>query len=63
LRVSVGDDEIDARQAGHDHIVDRVAASAAYATDHDVWLQFLQLGGLQINRHFLLLSLGVGVCG
>ena len=63
LRVGVGDHEGDARKASCDHVVDRVASSAAYAAHHDVWLQFLQLGGVQINRHSLSLSLGVRLCG
>ena len=51
LRVGVGDDEIDARQAGHDHVVDRVAAGAAHAAHHDARLQFPQFGRLQVDGH------------
>ena len=53
LRVGVGDDEIDAREAGHDHVVDRVAAGAADAADHDARLQFPQFGSFEIDRHRL----------
>ena len=40
LRVGVGDEEIDAGQARHDHVVDGVAAAAAHAAHHDAGLQF-----------------------
>ena len=53
LCVGVGDDEVDPGEAGDNHVVDRVAAGAAYAAHHDAGLQFFQLGGLQINRHTL----------
>ena len=56
LRVGVGDDEIDARQAGHDHVVDRVAAGAADAAHHDAGLQFPEFGRLQIDRHACLIG-------
>ena len=57
LRVGVGDDEIDARQAGHDHVVDRVAAGAADAAHHDAGLQFPEFRRLQIDRHACLIAL------
>jgi hypothetical protein len=53
LRVSISDDEVDPGQARDDHIVDRVAAGASHAAHHNSGLQFLQLGGLQIDRHTL----------
>ncbi len=40
LRVGVGDDEVDARQPGHDHVVDRVAAGAADPDNDDAGLEF-----------------------
>ena len=58
LRVGVGDDEVDAGEAGDDHVVDRVAAGAADAADHDARLQFPQFGSLQIDRHILPHSVG-----
>src|SRR3984957_20600650 len=58
LRVSIGDDEVDPREARDDHVVNCVAAGAAYTAHHDAWLHFFQLGGLQIDRHTLPLSLG-----
>ena len=51
LGVGVGDDEIDAVEAGDDHVVDRVAAGAADAADHDARLQFPKFGSLEIDRH------------
>ena len=51
LRVGVGDEEIDAGQAGGDHVVDGVAAAAADAANHDAGLQFPQFGSLKIDRH------------
>ena len=39
LRIGVGDDEVDADEARDDHVVDRVAAGAADAADHDAGLQ------------------------
>src|SRR6185437_8024630 len=56
LRVGIGDDEIDAREARHDHVVDRVAAGAADATNHDAGLQFPQFRRLQIDRHASLIG-------
>ena len=38
LGVRVRDDEVDAGQAGDDHVVDRVAAGAADAENRDPWL-------------------------
>ena len=58
LRVGVGDDEIDARKARHDHVVDRVAARAADPADHNAGLQFPEFGSLQIDRHDCLIALG-----
>ena len=57
LRVGVGDDEIDARQPRHDHVVDRVAARAADAADHDAGLQFPEFRGFQIDGHPGLMTL------
>ena len=66
LGVGVGDDEIDAREAGHDHVVDRVAAGAADPAHHDPGLQFPQFGCLEIDGHRLasrhLGRIGSGSC-
>jgi len=37
LRVGVGDDEVDPGEAGDDHVVDRIAAGAAYQPVDEVW--------------------------
>ena len=53
LGVGVGDDELDAAQAGGDHVVDGVAAAAADAEHGDAGLQFGDVRLLQIDRHCL----------
>ena len=56
LRVRIGDDEVDALQAGLDHVVDGVAAGAADAEDGDPRLQFRDVRHLQIDTHGSVLS-------
>jgi hypothetical protein len=51
LGIGVGDDEFDALKARFDHVVDSVAARSADAEDHDPGLQFLGLGGENLERH------------
>jgi hypothetical protein len=43
-----------ALQAGIDHVVDGVAARAAYAEDRDARLQLLNVGHLQVDGHIIL---------
>ena len=57
LGVGVGDDEIDALQAGLDHVVDGVAAGAADAEHGDPRLQLTDVGDLQIDGHVCLFFL------
>ena len=59
LRIGVGDDEIDAAQAGRDHVVDGVAAGAADADDGDARLQVGQLRQLQLDAHVPVPSSGL----
>ena len=54
-------DEIDAGEAGGDHVVDGVAAGAADAEDHDAGLEFPEFGRFQIDRHLSGLSPAFGV--
>ena len=54
LRVGVRDHELDAVQAGLDHVVDGVAAGATDAEDGDVRLEFPDVRSLQIDCHDLL---------
>ena len=51
LRVGVGDDELDAVEAGRDHVVDGIAAGAADADDGDARLQVDELWKLQLDAH------------
>ena len=51
LGIGIGDDEFDTLQARFDHVVDGVAARSADAEDHDPRLQFLGLGGENLERH------------
>ena len=60
LRVGVGDDEIDALQAGGDHVVDGVAARAADAEHGDARLQLTDVGDFQIDGHGCLFFLYAG---
>ena len=55
LGVGIGDDEIDALQAGGDHVVDGVAAGAADPEHGDPRLQLADVGNFQIDAHGCLL--------
>ena len=55
LGVGIGDDEIDALQAGGDHIVDGVAARAADTEHGDAGLELTDVGDIQIDGHGCLL--------
>src|SRR5262249_55525960 len=46
LRVGISDDELNALQAGCDHVVDRIAAGAANAEHGDAWFQLAQVGNV-----------------
>ena len=56
LRVSVGDDEIDALQTCRDHVIDSVTATAANTENGDAWLQLGDIRLLQLYRHFTIPS-------
>ena len=56
LRVGIGDDEVDALQAGRDHVVDRIAAGAADAEHGDARFHFANVGDRQIDGHVCLMS-------
>ena len=56
LCIRVGHDEINALEAGIDHIVDRIAATAANTENGDPRLQLGNVGLLEIDRHGLHLS-------
>ncbi len=51
LRVGVGDDEIHALQPGGDHVVDGVAAGAAYAEHGNPRLQLANIRDVEIDGH------------
>ena len=54
LRVGVGDDEVDALEAGRDHVVDGIAAGAADAEHGDPRLELTDVGDFQIDGHVCL---------
>ena len=56
LRIGVGDDELDAAQAGGDHVVDGVAARSAHTEHGDPRLELGEIWNLEIDRHGGLLS-------
>ena len=51
LRVGVGDDEIDALQAGSDHVIDGIAACSTDAEDGNPRFQLADVRGGQIECH------------
>ena len=51
LRVGVGDDEVDALQAGLDHVVDGIAARAAHTEHGDARLELADVGQGEVDRH------------
>src|SRR4029079_7355914 len=53
LRVSIGDDEVDALEPGPDHVVDCVAAGTADAEHGDTRLHLANIGDLQVDAHSL----------
>src|SRR5262249_8323464 len=55
LRVRVGDNEVDALQAGRDHVVHGIAAGAAYAENSDPRLHFPDVRDRQIDGHVCLM--------
>ncbi|MND28511.1 hypothetical protein D3C80_189950 [compost metagenome] len=52
LSIRVGDDEVDALEAGRDHVVDSVTTTATDTEDGDAWLQLCDIRLLQLYRHF-----------
>ena len=56
LRIGVGDHELDAAQAGGDHVVDGVAARSAHTKHGDPRLELGEIWNLEIDRHGSLLS-------
>ena len=61
LGIRVGDDEVDALEAGIDHVVDGVTARAADAENDNPRLQFADVGNLQIDAHGLSLQCAGGI--
>ena len=51
LGIGVGDDEVDALEAGADHVVDGVAAGAADPEHSDPRFQLPYVGDLQVDAH------------
>ena len=53
LRVGVGDDEVDALDAGRDHVRDGVTACTANAYHRNAWLQFVHMRRADLDAHIL----------
>jgi hypothetical protein len=51
LGIGVGDDEVDTREPRGDHVVDGIAAGAAYAKHRDTGFQLPDVRDLEIDCH------------